>query len=189
MADEHNRSVAGAAAERVYAVYEFLSAKLEARLGRVRVPSRLVVVRDDPRPGHLCRQHVKVLEPVDVLLAALPCPRPVHIRPKAMDGNDAALIRLLRRNNDRAPTRHRHPRSARAWIQSIISQEAAENDESSDPSIWRPSSPLAASRGPQPICGCGDARQNQDLVESRDVHRRRFRRTRKPGPSSWASAG
>ena len=34
--------------------------------------------------------------------------------------------------------------------------------------------------GPEPICGCRDARQNQDLAESEVIHRRRFGRTRKP---------
>jgi hypothetical protein len=79
MADEDNRTIRGAGAERVYAVYEFFSAELEARLRGVRVPSRLVVVRDDPRLGHLRRQHVGVLKPVDTLVAALPRPRPVNV--------------------------------------------------------------------------------------------------------------
>jgi hypothetical protein len=74
MANKDNRTVGGVAAEGVYAVHEFLSAELEARLWGVRVPSRLVVVRDNPRPGHLRRQHVGVSKPVDTLVSVVPFP-------------------------------------------------------------------------------------------------------------------
>jgi hypothetical protein len=93
MPDKNNRTVAHPVAKAVYAVDKFFSAELEARLGGVRMPSRLVVVGDNSRRGHLCRQHVKVLEPVDVLFAALPYPRPVNARPQAVYGDDAATVR------------------------------------------------------------------------------------------------
>lgn len=85
MANEENRTVGVGSAEGVYALHEILSAEPEARLRGAGMPCRLVVVYDNPRLGHLRRQHVEISKPVDMLveviglMRVLPGPRPIHV--------------------------------------------------------------------------------------------------------------
>ena len=93
MPDENNGTVQGFASIAVHALDQVFAAELEARLGSVRMPFRIVVVRQNSRLGHRCRQHLRVCQPVDVrgrFRLILPSPRPIHVRTETVYGDDAA---------------------------------------------------------------------------------------------------
>ncbi len=73
-----------------HAANEVFAAQLETGLWRVRVPFRVIVVRQDPRLGDNSRQHVHILQPVHMLSAVPVHPCPVYIGAKAVHGDDAA---------------------------------------------------------------------------------------------------
>lgn len=64
------------------------------------MPSGLVVICDNPRLGHLRRQHISVFQPVHistiVLGIVLIDPRPVHISTETVHGNDAISVVSIR---------------------------------------------------------------------------------------------
>lgn len=82
MSDEQYGTLGLLAIEVVQALYQIFAAELETSLRGIGMPSRLVVVSQDPCIRDDSGEHVDVLQPVymrSLPSLVLPDPRPIHI--------------------------------------------------------------------------------------------------------------